>query len=88
MVVNLAYSLAAHIIYKPIDWVSVMSYVLMAGSVVMSFIMHWLGRWIYGKFKKQKMDGQIQEGLMSNQDKSQDHNQIDANKNGNNGGTK
>ena len=54
-IVNLSYSLAAHIIYQPIDWVSILSYALMVMSVVMSFFMHWLGRWIYNKFKKDKV---------------------------------
>lgn len=54
-VVNLSYSLAAHIIYQPIDWVSILSYALMIGAVALTFLMHWLGRYIYRKFKKEKM---------------------------------
>lgn len=63
-IVNLSYSLAAHIIYQPIDWVSILSYALMVGAVVMTFFMHWLGRYIYRKFKKEKMDSQMMEGLL------------------------
>lgn len=55
MIVNLSYSLGAHIIYKPIDWVSPLSYILMAGAVVMAFLMHFLGRYIYNTCKKHRI---------------------------------
>lgn len=64
-IVNLTYSLACHIIYKPIDWVSILSYILMGGAIVMAFIMHWLGRFIFQKCKKDKIQSQMIEGLIS-----------------------
>ncbi len=54
-IVNLAYSLTATIIYKPIDWVSILSYVLLIAAVLMAFFMHWLGRYMYNKWKRDKM---------------------------------
>lgn len=43
-IVNLSYSLTATIIYKPIDWVSILSYALLGAAVLMAFLMHWLGQ--------------------------------------------
>lgn len=63
-IVNLIYSLAAHIIYQPIDWISFLSYALMIGAVGMTFLMHWLGRWIYNKFKKELVESPMNEGLI------------------------
>lgn len=54
-IINLIYTLVVHIIYQPIDWVSVMSYVLLAGTVIMTFVMHWLGRFIFNKCKRDKI---------------------------------
>lgn len=53
-VVNLSYSLAAHIIYKPIDWISFLSYVLILSSVAMSLFMHWIGRLIFRRCKNER----------------------------------
>lgn len=62
-IVNLTYSLFAHIIYQPIDWVSVLSYVLILSTLGMSFFMHWLGRLIFRRWKMPKID------LVINQEK-------------------
>ena len=45
--INLSYSLAVKVIYKPINWVSFLSYVLTVASVLMTYGMHCLGRWLY-----------------------------------------
>jgi hypothetical protein len=50
--INLIYSLTVAVIYKPIDWVSLLSYGLIVGALAMSFLMHWLGRFVYNKLKK------------------------------------
>lgn len=63
-IVNLVYSLTAHIIYQPIDWVSILSYILMASSIVMTFLMHWLGRYLYNKWKKEKIESSMNESLI------------------------
>lgn len=52
MVINMVYTLKAHIIYGPIPWTTVLSYVLMAGAIAMTYFMHWIGGFIYKKFKK------------------------------------
>lgn len=72
MVINLIWSLTIHVIYKPIDWVSVMSYVLSVGAFVLSYLMHWVGRLIFEKYKKNKMENRIMEGLMGSSVKKED----------------
>jgi len=37
----------------------------MGGAVVMAFFMHWLGRYVFMKCKKDKMDALMLEGLVS-----------------------
>jgi fluoride ion exporter CrcB/FEX len=79
-IINLSYSLSAHIIYKPIDWVSILSYILMGSSVVMAFIMHWLGRYIFRKCKKHKVETQMMEGLIHSNNRSQNEEILNDNK--------
>lgn len=59
MVINMVYTLNAHIIYQPIPWNTVMSYVLMIGAVGLSFFMHWIGGFCYKKFKKEAVENQM-----------------------------
>ena len=64
LVINLSYSLAATVIYKPIDYVSVLSYVLLVAAVALTYGMHCLGRFVFEKYKKPRLDGRITEGLI------------------------
>jgi hypothetical protein len=50
--INLVYSLTVAVIYKPINWVSWLSYVLLVGVFVMALVMHLLGRFVYNHCKK------------------------------------
>ena len=67
LIINLTYSLAVKVIYKPIDWVSFLSYVLSVSSIAMVYGMHCLGRFIYNKYKKPKMENRITEGLINSE---------------------
>ena len=67
LIINLTYSLTVKVIYKPIDWVSVLSYVLSVSSIAMTYGMHCLGRFLYNKYKKSRMEHRITEGLIDHQ---------------------
>ena len=64
MVLNLIYSLTVKVIYQPIDWVSFLSYVLAISAYLLAFLMHWLCRFCFEKFKKKRLDTLIMEGLI------------------------
>ena len=61
MVLNLIYSLTVKVIYQPIDWVSFLSYVLAISAYLLAFLMHWLCRFCFEKFKKKRLDTLIME---------------------------
>lgn len=66
MVINMTYSLAVKPIYKPIDWVSFFSYVLLVVSFGLSYLMHWFGRFLFKRIKKKRLENRIIEGLIEN----------------------
>jgi len=54
-----------HVIYRPIDWVSLLSYILILASVGLVVLSHFIGRIIHRKIKAPKMEGRITDGLVS-----------------------
>lgn len=60
----MAYSLSVKPIYKPIDYISIFSYVLLVASVLLSYLMHWFGRFLFKKLKKKILENRIMEGLI------------------------
>jgi hypothetical protein len=54
--INLIYTLNVHNIYPPVTWRSFLSYLLCVGFIVMILFMHFLGRFVYNKWKKEKMN--------------------------------
>lgn len=53
--INIVYSLAVHIIYKPINWVTFLSYVLTLASVGMVAGAFFFGSFVFKKFKQPRM---------------------------------
>ena len=66
MIINLTYSLLVHIIYAPIDWVSVLSYALSIGAYLLTFLTHFFCRWVFLNIKKKNLENRIMEGLIDN----------------------
>lgn len=44
-----------YVIYRPINWVSVLSYVLVIGCYLLSYLTHWLCGLYYDRVKKDKL---------------------------------
>lgn len=65
MLINLVYTLEAHIIYQPIPWTTFLSYVLVIGAFGMTYFMHWLGGLVYSKFKQPIIEAQLAQSLVS-----------------------
>lgn len=60
------YSLSVKPIYKPIDWVSFFSYILLVLSFGLAYLMHWFGRFLFKRIKKKRLENRIIEGLIEN----------------------
>ena len=72
------YSLTVQVIYKPIDWVSVMSYVLCVGAFLLSFLMHFIGRSLFEKCKRRRIEGRIMDGLIEGGKQNSNENSIEG----------
>jgi hypothetical protein len=60
-----AYSLKVKPIYAPIDWVSVGSYIIAVSSLLLTILVHFIGRVVYRKWKSQKITvNSINEALL------------------------
>lgn len=54
-----AYSLSMKPIYGPIDWVSIGSYVISACSILLTMLVHFIGRTIHKKWKIYRLNAGI-----------------------------
>ena len=54
-VINCLYSLLATIIYPPIDWTSLLSYILMTVAYLLGVLMFFLGNLVFRKWKYPKI---------------------------------
>ena len=67
MIINLTYSETVKIIYAPINWVSVLSYVLVISAYLLAFGCHVFCGWVFSRYKKKNMEGRIMDGLIESE---------------------
>lgn len=58
------YSLTVSVIYQPIDWKSLLSYLIVIGSYVITFAAHYLAGYAFRKWKAHKLKDRITIGLI------------------------
>lgn len=64
LALNVIYSLNVKVIYPPIDWVSLKSYILIIIAYGLAFGTQLLGRLIFKKIKKKNLEKFMMEGLV------------------------
>lgn len=58
LLINMLYSVLVSPVYRPINWISFISYALCIGAIGLAFLMHLFGYEMYERWKKLRIEGE------------------------------